>query len=209
MSNRTTVDEWPKFWEIEKSHGNFSAYPFLTGTRIGNVARFHARYSFAADLNALNIKNATPSTNRGYTSLLRLFSVWSALESYFKLFCDDKHQLRNFYIARYDTAKRHNLNLALRALSPATDAFFKFIRDEDNTDSTHKNKINDFLNGNSYDPSYLLSGARHVFGHGVLTPSSGGASTAQIEKISNLLKNFFLDVINCDFNSVVRAHPDY
>ncbi len=209
MSNRTTVGEWPKFWEIENNHGNFSAYPFLAGTRVGNVVRFNARYSFAADLKSLEIDNSTPNTNRGYASLLRLFSVWSTMEAYFKLFDNDRHKLRSFYRAKYDSTKLNDLDSALRALSPATDDFFKFIRDEDNTDSTHVRKINDFLRGHSYDPSYLLSGARHVFGHGVLTPSSGGATSAQIEQISNLLKDFFLDIINLDFNSTVQNHPNY
>jgi len=205
--SKKQLDLWKPFCHIERNHrNNFNSYGFKRTIQIGDVNRLSARYTLAYDFESINVSNMQNTTIKGYSSLLRCLLTWGVIESYYELFPNSTGGIAFFY--NYNLDKKDLLLSKLREI-PDTDKLYQFIQNDKNTNPTHKENITLFLNGNNCNPSYLLSGIRHVFGHGILTGNVDKINTIQLEKISYLLRDFFLDLVNEHFTQTVKNHQNF
>ncbi|MFA7260127.1 MAG: hypothetical protein WC013_11545 [Aeromonas bestiarum] len=205
--SRTFPPEWDRFCELNTQHPDFTLFNMAPNTVIADVNRFSARYRMIKDLDKVKVSGATDITEDGYTALLRILFVWGAAETVFKLLGVDINTQRNHFVTAYDTAKLSTLDQELKKLRPEVDNFFIVIRDKSRP--AHVTEINKFLSSQKYDPSFLLSGIRHIFSHGTLSPNTGTKNPRITIKISNLLTDFFTDLIEEQFKNIVRNHPNY
>ncbi|MDM5149248.1 hypothetical protein [Aeromonas salmonicida] len=205
--NRTYPPEWDRFCELNKQHPNFSLFKMDANTVIADVNRFAARYRMIKDLERVKISGAQDVTEDGYTALLRILFVWGATETLFELTGVDINQQRNEFVTAYDPAKVSTLDKKLKSLRPEVDNFFTVIKDK--SKPAHVMEINKFLSNQPYDPSFLLSGIRHIFSHGTLSPNTGTKDPKITIKISNLLADFFTELVEEQFKKIVKNHNYY
>ena len=205
----TELSEWTKFCKLEKTHG-FSSFGFHSSTQRGDVYRFGARYSLAADLSTVTVNGRTQNTSDGYAQLMRTVMAWGVVESYFEL-SDIKigsQNARNSYLVPYyDLVKI----TALKSKLNHQQCFKFFTELKSHVNPSHQTAINDYLANpvGGYDVSYLFSAIRHVFAHGILTPHTGKVTPKVTVKICKSLIEFFLSLMSEEFGKRVRLHSNY
>ncbi|WP_025565700.1 hypothetical protein [Psychromonas sp. SP041] len=199
--------EWDKFCKIHKKYGGFTHYNLNAGVTIGDLNRFAARYALAKDFNGIDISHSTLDTRSGYEALMRSLFVWSVAESYHKLLPSSVGG--KYAFLQYDTLEKSNLRVQLDATGTDMISFYTYISASNNLDSAHSSNVNDFLAGNDYNPTRLLSCIRHVFGHGELSANVNGVKPKSIETITTILKNLVLNKVDLHFIALVKTHPDY
>jgi hypothetical protein len=208
--SRTEPTEWEKFCKLNELFP-FADFSLPPTTSIGQANRYRARYSLVSDVSKVEINHCKGDTSDGYTQLMRVVMAWGAVESFFNL----KNVKINSHINRtnylkplYDTTLESDLRNELN--NSEYIKFFGVVHSEsDNTN--HINEIGKYLanpTGN-YELSYLISGIRHIFAHGILTPHSGKIKPKTTIEICEKLIDFFLPLINKEFSRVVQNHPQY
>ena len=205
--SRSNPPEWEKFCELNQQYSDFSLYGMPNNVVVADANRFSARYRMIKDLDVIKVQGATKRTEDGYTALLKMLFVWGGAETVFKLSSININQQRQHFLSVYDTTKRNTLDSDLKSLRPEVDEFFKIIRDK--SIGRHITEINNFLSDQVYDPSYLLSGIRHIFSHGTLSPNTGTKNPLITIKICNILTEFFTELIEQEFIKKVKSHPHY
>ncbi|MEZ8101328.1 hypothetical protein [Vibrio bivalvicida] len=207
---RTEPKDWAKFCKLVKSY-SFDDFDFHDSTTVGQVNRFRARYSLVSDLSSITVDNCNSDTSEGYAELMKIVMAWGTVESFFKLKginINSDSARTNHLKPLYDSALEAGLRTELNNAQYMK--FFAVVRDEC-TNNNHKNAINSYLtnpNGH-YELSYIMSGIRHVFAHGILTPHSGGVKPVRVQEICNKLTTFFLPIVDKEFAKIVQDHPDY
>lgn len=199
--------DWKKFCDIEKMYGSFSHYTLKAGTAIGNVNRFAARYALAEDFNGIRISNSTTNTMLGYEALMRALFIWSTSETYYNLLPQGSGDKYSYL--KYSITDKLNLRIALTAIGSDMVVFYSFIYNSPNIDKRHRDAVKDFLAGQDYNPTRLLSSIRHVFGHGELSANVKGVKPKSINNITTILKAVILGKIDSHFSALVQSHPKY
>jgi len=205
--DRTYPPKWEKFCELNSQYPNFSLFGMHSDIVIADANRFAARYRMIRDLDTVKVNGAKGDTEDGYTALLRLLFVWGGAETVFELSGIDINKKRKHFLNAYDQGKLTALYNELNQLRPEVEHFFTVIKEK--SYSSHVTEIDNFLSNQQCDPSYLLSGIRHSFSHGTLSPNTGTKNARITVKICNLLTEFFTDLIEEQFITIVKQHPHY
>lgn len=198
---------WSQFCKIESNYGNFTHYSFRAGTTIGDLNRFAARYSLAADFEGVIIRNSTKKTNIGYEALMRALLVWSTVESYYNVLPSGSGG--KYKYLSYTAQEENNLTSLLKKNGPDVIGFYTYISTSPNVEVNNRTSVQNFLSGKNYNPIHLLSSIRHAFGHGDLSAHVDGVNPQTINNISKILKTSILEKIDDHFSSLVRSHPNY
>ncbi|QUM88849.1 hypothetical protein HWV03_08575 [Moritella sp. 36] len=204
---RTYPRAFKAFCDIERNNGDFSEYAFHSGVIIGDINRFSARYALAMDFNGINVNGSTAETERGYEALMRCLLAWGVVESYINLYPNVRGGNHAFFT--FSSSECNALCNELVLLGSDVSRLYDFIITNKHTDQTHKQQLHAFLNGTSLSPTYLLSGIRHVFGHGVLTGNVSNINTSVLNDLSKKLRDVLFDKLELHFDSVVQLHPDF
>lgn len=208
--SRTEPTEWDKFCKLSKLHP-FTDFSLPSTTVIGQANRYRARYSLVSDITQVKINHCNEDTADGYTQLMRVVMAWGAVESFFNLkgihinkYANRTNHLKPLYDAALESDLRNDFN------NPEYLKFFEVVHRE-STDTKHQQEIGSYLENPSgnYELSYLASGVRHTFAHGILTPHSGNVKPKTTIEICKKLIYFFLPIIDLEFSKVVRNHPEY
>jgi hypothetical protein len=195
---------WKKFVERSRELGHHPAInPSPSNFPI--LSQWSARFRFAKSFKGLDLGEAykTEDTPLGYASIMRIFLVYSAFETYCKaLNCQagDEKQVR---FLQDNLAKEMTL-LEIRKADPDNNLFL-FLASHLNRCNTQI--MNSFIEGGSSDIniSFLAKSIRHVFAHGVLTGNAGGLSAKRFEKIAKLISDFLLECMDDDFERRVAS----
>ena len=205
MPNTCYPRSWKEFIEKSRELGhNPAVNPSPSNFSI--LSQWSARFRLAKSFKGLDLGEAykTEDTPLGYASIMRIFLVYSAFETYCKALncqCGNEDQVKFLQ----DHSLRETTLLEIRRLDPDNKLFI-FL-------ASHLNKsnvqiMNDFIKGevSGINISFLAKSIRHVFAHGVLTANVGGLSARRFEKISKLISEFLLECMDNDFESRVKSN---
>ncbi|MCF7790533.1 MAG: hypothetical protein K9M56_00920 [Victivallales bacterium] len=183
-----------------KSCGAFTHRNVGFAVPLGDVNRFTQRYRLAKSFQSITFAGYSDVTSNAYAALLRVFLVWSAFEIL----------LRAMKLKQMDTAplfERHGASSVLEAIRK-TDRDGKvasFLLGKVN--QTHEDVLSTFLAGGSVNIAYFISGVRHVFAHGILTPHAGGAAPEAMASVCTSLSDFLLKVMDAEFSRCLDEAP--
>lgn len=196
---------WKKFIERSRESRQNPTVNLLT-SNFPILSQWSARFRFAKSFKGLDLGEAykTEDTPLGYASIMRIFLVYSAFETYCKaLDCQagDENQVKFLQ----DNALRKTTLLEIRKLD-SDNKLFIFLASHLNKSNTQI--MNNFIKGevSGINISFLAKSIRHVFAHGVLTGNAGGLSAKRFEKISKLISEFLLECMDSDFESRVKSN---
>jgi hypothetical protein len=160
-----------------------------------SVNRFCARYKVARAFKGVELDGIGDSTRLGYGAMLRLILVWGALEALVKALNANMYTTKDF-------AERSNFSALLTELHgfPDSQVFFKFVNKNLNNKSQSA-EVDKFLQGKPCNCITLAKVVRHIFLHGLLSPSVKGADPTAVSNICNLLSDCLFEVIDREFNA--------
>ena len=195
---------WKKFIERSRESRQNPTVNLLT-SNFPILSQWSARFRFAKSFKGLDLGEAykTEDTPLGYASIMRIFLVYSAFETYCKaLDCQagDENQVK---LLQNHVLRKTTL-LEIRKLD-SDNKLFIFLASHLNENNTKIMKK--FISEKTSDinVSFLAKSIRHVFAHGVLTGNAGGLSAKKFEKISKLISHFLLECMDSDFESRVAS----
>jgi hypothetical protein len=154
--------------------------------------RFSSRYRLARAFKSVELDFYAKKTSEGYSALFRLFLTWSAFEQ-FLLVIETKQEMLEDLIKRYNPI---DLLDAVRN-ADTNGSFCDFLYT--NVNNSHKKRIDEYREGKLRNPTYLASAVRHIFAHGHLGAYADAAKPTQIKRVSSLLSDFHLSVMDQEF----------
>ena len=169
----------------------------FTGS-VGDVNRFAARYRLAKSFRGLHLDGYSETTADGYAALARVTFTWSAFERLLELL-GLRQKKCGALIQKYDAGA---LIAELRALDIG-DKFYRFVREK--VEPPHRPELDNYLNLDPCNVTYLASTIRHVFAHGILTPGANKSEAANAAKICNRLSQGLFRVMDREFEEHIRA----
>jgi len=161
----------------------------------GTLTRVNARYRLAKSFNTISLEDYSENSIEGYSSLMRVFLVYSTFESYLKLITNESKKCKAGK-ALLNTKEAKQVSKKILKLDK-NKKFYKFISSF--SQGYVVNEIEKFYTKEDHNLVCLLSSIRHIFVHGSLTPHANGMNPKTVQKICNLLSDFFLDQIAKDF----------
>jgi hypothetical protein len=196
---------WKKFMERSRELKQNTTVNLLT-SNFPILSQWSARFRFAKSFKGLDLGEAykTEDTPLGYVSIMRVFLVYSAFETYCKALncqCGNEDQVRFLQ----ENSLREKTLLEIQKLDSGN-KLLTFLASHLNRNNSQI--MNNFINGEvaSISISFLAKSIRHVFAHGVLTGNAGGLSAKRFEKISKLISEFLLECMDSDFESRVKSN---
>ena len=196
---------WKKFIERSRELKQNPTVNLLT-LNFPILSQWSARFRFAKSFKGLDLGEAykTEDTPLGYVSIMRVFLVYSAFETYCKALncqCGNEDQVRFLQ----ENSLREKTLSEIRKLDSGN-KLLTFLASHLNRNNSQI--MNNFINGEvaSINISFLAKSIRHVFAHGVLTGNAGGLSAKRFEKISKLISEFLLECMDSDFESRVKSN---
>lgn len=170
--------------------------------RLSDVNTWRARYRAAASFKGIQLAGYRDSTVKGYSALMQATLVWAAFERYL-------HLLGLSQESCSDLLRRHDPHALARAVAAADadNRFFAYVRSKV-TNGKLRHQLDLYSNGDPFNVSYLLSGVRHIFGHGHLTPNANETNPETTIKVCDLLSEFHLQVMDDDFSKRVEEFEE-
>lgn len=199
MQNKEVLNEWDRYCKMVSKGEHFKDFGFDSKAKSSDVNRLNARFSFMQEFESIKLKNYEDNTSDGYALMMKVTILWGTIEALFRVSGKNRSDLDKYCkkIILIDLRKQYVYDI------------FKVIRDADGTNVPHKKHIDRFLTGKDFSLSYLLTGIRNTFAHGVLTPHSGKKKPNHIIDVCNKLLNFYVPIINTEFTKMVEAHQNH
>ncbi len=159
----------------------------------GDLNRFRSRYRVAKSFCEVILDSYTPPTVAGYSALFRVFLVWSAVEQFLKITKLSIQDMKPVLTPYNPDA----LADGIKSVKGYT-KFLEFVRNRLDA-GNHQNQLKAFLDNQACNILYIPAGIRHIFAHGILTPSSGVGSPRAAKALSDLLCEFLFRVMDGEF----------
>jgi len=194
--NKYNLPNWKKFSLALKAGNKAKDFGFYS--KDGDITRVNARYRVAKSFHKIELEGFSIETTSGYEGLLKVFLTFSTLEGYINLITNNENP--SIPLVAFDFINREKANLVSKKVLKLDNKkkFYTFIKRYVTRDNI-KNEIDKFYNNEEHNLVFLLSGIRHIFGHGYLSASSNGISPKKVNKICMLLSDFILNEIANDF----------
>jgi hypothetical protein len=186
---------WKCFCGLRKAGHSVAALGFPC--EAASINRFGSRYRLARAFKSVELDYYAPKTAEGYSALFRLFLTWSAFEQFLVVIAKEQKELDGL-MSEYDAIA---LLSAVRK-ADTNDAFCEFLHGKVN--KSHRERLDDYKNGTLRNPTYFASAVRHIFAHGHLGAYADAARPAQIRRVSNLLCDFLITVMDGEFSRHIR-----
>ena len=187
---------WKRFCRLRKDGHSVAALGF--NCEAASINRFSSRYRLARAFKSVELDFYAPKTAEGYSALFRLFLTWSAFEQFLVVISREQKDLDSLML-EYDATA---LLSAVRK-ADTNDAFCDFLNSKVN--KSHQQRLADYRNGKLHNPTYFASAVRHIFAHGHLGAYADDARPAQIKRVSHLLCDFLMRVMDGEFSRHVRV----
>lgn len=173
----------------------------LNDKNFGASSRWSARFRLAKSFQSLNVGDAYAGTDTPdmYSAIIRIFLVYSSFESYCKILgipCGDESQVAFLQ----NNSSQENVLAEIRELDPDCQ-LFQFLALH--LRSGGKLMMEEFIDGEKVNISFLAKAIRHVFAHGILTANPGKLSPKKFDEISQKLSKFLLDCMDEHFDHLV------
>jgi hypothetical protein len=195
---RNAPPGWAKVDALLREFRPPSTFGFV-GTA-GDLNRFWSRYRLAKSFRGVTIEIFSDDTVRGYSTLFRLFLVWSAFEQFMRItglhFRTSTTLLEDHEVEALDAAIRAHPDYA---------AFLSAVHAELDR-RPHIDNMQAFLRGEPCNILVVPAAIRHIFAHGKLTPNSGVGNVAAACAVSDLLCDFLFTVMDRGFLARLRAN---
>ncbi|MFV1922529.1 MAG: hypothetical protein ACMZ63_08000 [Methylotenera sp.] len=164
-----------------------------------DAGRFVARYRIAKAAKVDFDGGISEKIGCAYSAFIKLFLAYSAFEAFQKTF-----SLSSSDIDKLDQKYGGDqVVLSLKTLHNSSPKFFRFIQSHLNSGPAKKN-ISNFINGNAVTAISLAKSFRHIFAHGVLTPSSDGSESNTTKKIGLTLYNHLMHIMDAEAASMAQ-----
>jgi len=186
---------WKCFCDLRKAGHSVADLGFACDA--ATINRFSSRYRLARAFKSVELDFYAPKTAQGYSALFRLFLTWSAFEQFLLVIAKQQKELDEL-MSQYDAA---SLFVAVRS-ADTNDAFCDFLQTKVN--ESHKKRLDDYKNGTLRNPTYFASAVRHIFAHGHLGAYADSARPAQIKRVSLLLCDFHMHIMDNEFSKRIR-----
>ncbi|BAZ45196.1 hypothetical protein NIES4102_22140 [Chondrocystis sp. NIES-4102] len=160
----------------------------------GNINRFAARFRAANCFKEVCFDGYSEVTNNGYSALCRVMLTWSAFETFMIITGIQQNNLREILDAR----RANDILNQIRAIDRES-RFYNFIYKRVN--SIHKSELNNYLNQDPCNITYLASAIRHIFAHGWLSPNANQVNPNIVVEICDLLHQFLLSFMDIEFST--------
>jgi hypothetical protein len=187
------MNEPPKWAIFDKNGPYIDGHDFGLLTTTGNINRFCARYRAAKSLESMTLDGFSRDTNAGYLSLTKLFYAYSAFE-YFLQAIGVKQKKAKALLTKYRVSDW----ITEIKTRDVDDTFFIFVMGFVN--ASHKHHIGEYIKGNDFNFTYLPSGVRHTFAHGILTPNAGKCPVNQTIEICEKLYEILFIIMDTEFS---------
>ena len=164
-----------------------------------DASRFVARYRIAKAAEINFDSGISGQIGNAYSAFTKLFLAYSAFEVFqkaFSLSSDDINSLDNQYSGS-------NVVAGLKRLHDESPNFFPFIQSQLNSGPAKKN-IDRFVTGNSVTALSLAKSFRHIFAHGMLTPSSDGSDSQITKRIGDVLYDHIMKIMDAEASLLAK-----
>ncbi len=189
----------PRHWGEWSAFVRAGRQPSDIGLRCvqSHLNRFAARYRAARALGRVELEGYSDVVRDGYASLFRLFFAWTAFDQYLTAIpCEQAKCL--VWVSRHTPS---DLQAQVRQLDP-NNRLFNLICAK--TRGATFEQIRHHINGDEINWTYLASSLRHIFAHGILTPSANGVRPGTVGAVCQLLVPHVLTAVDGDFSMRVE-----
>jgi hypothetical protein len=185
-----------KFQELLKLNYSASQMGFNVGA--GEINRIGARVKLATAFKKLELDGYAHDTADAYSSLFKIFLMYSAFEQFLKIFDIKFYDIDH----RFPDHQYIEISNSIRS-KDAPGKFFDFIHEHLDSQQL-KTRISDFQSCTSSNPAVLAAAIRHVFAHGKLTPNANKGNPKVAIGICALLSDFLLNFMDVEFEKSVN-----
>ena len=199
VSDPNLINAPPGWAQVDALLGKYtqpSAFGFIGSA--GDLNRFWSRYRLAKSFREIAVEHFVPDTVQGYSSLFRVFLVWSAFEHFMRISGNNLGTMA----ARLTPYDPDALAAAVRA-TPDHDRFLSVILGELDR-KPHIDNLTAFLAGRPANVLVIPAAIRHIFAHGKLTPNSGAGHVGAANEISVHACDFLFRVMDGEFVQRLR-----
>jgi hypothetical protein len=188
------MDHYPPGWHRWSRAVALGAEPSALGfsEKQARLNRFAARYRVASAFDTVKLTAFHPTTEAGYSSILRVALVWTAFEQYLAALNSAQDDCLSWF-AQYLPANAAN---EVRALDPGgtwLTTMYAWTRKK------NSEQIDLLLKGKPFNFTYLASSIRHLFFHGHLTPNARRADPAKVVQLCDYVARVHLEGLGNDF----------
>lgn len=167
------------------------------------VNRFIARFRLAKEFKEIKFDTYTSDTAIGYNSLVKVFLAYSAFEQFLEIMGKDRSSVNSILI-QYNSTK--HINYILR--EDKNKRFYDFLcthLDKKRTDQKEEKKLTKVYNKSSDNIIYIASSIRHIFAHGLLSPSANRCKPETVKNICDCIFNFLIEVMDKEFSKKINT----
>ena len=190
-------------WDIYCS--NTPAVPisfYGFSTDIGTINRFNARYRAAKSYKGIKLSDYSEQTANGYSSFVKVMFVYSAFESFMKIY-----NIKNISETHDLVSNYHNTQLIydIKQLD-INNKFYDFIYER--LRSQPQSELDKYFKDQHFNSLYLVSSIRHIFSHGHLTPNARGSDPEKVRMICDKLCDFTLKLMDNEFSKSIKKFEE-
>lgn len=156
------------------------------------VNRFAHRYRLARSFSGVGLDGYAYTTVAGYSGLFGAFLMWSAFEQLLKITGTPQ--------ALYhpdDNAYPHDFGVEAVKVEDPTFRFYSMVAEKSNESA--KKQLNAFMTGQPFNFTYLASTIRHIFAHGILTPTANKTRIGAVVAITSLVNDAHFMILDYEF----------
>lgn len=160
----------------------------------GDASRFAARYRAAKAARVDFDAGISEKVSDAYSAFTKLFLAFTAFEMFQKAFGITQPT----DIQALD--KKHGGNAIvkkMRAIHASSPQFFNFIESMLDSSAMKKN-LAKLTSGQDVCAVYLAKSFRHIFAHGILTPSADGSDPKISKEIGEILYQYLMDIMDAE-----------
>jgi hypothetical protein len=160
----------------------------------GDASRFAARYRVAKAARVDFDDGISEKVSEAYSAFTKLFLAFTAFEMFQKAFGITKPKDIQALDKKHGG---HAIVQRIRAIHSRAPKFFNFIESMLDPGSMKKN-LGKLTGGQDVCAVYLAKSFRHIFAHGILTPSANGSDPKISKEIGEILYQYLMDIMEAE-----------
>ncbi|MDY6940386.1 MAG: hypothetical protein SWY16_22365 [Cyanobacteriota bacterium] len=188
----TYPTEWKQFYKWHQANG-ISALP--AHFNLPELNRFAARYQLATNFRGLNLEGYKSDTGEAYSSVMRAFLAYSALEQLHKATTEKSKPYLNDRWAALATESSAELRRSKKILLFLQEKMRKPL----------KHHLQEFIDGKTDNSLYVASALRHAVAHGFMSVHSNGTSPKTASRFCDRISEMLIGIADKEFTLLVRS----
>jgi hypothetical protein len=165
----------------------------------GDVMRLSSRIGVAKSFRGLVLEGVEPKVTRGYSGLMQVFLVHSALEQYVKITCQ-----RIDHIEQAHASRGAKTVVSEIFAEDKNGRFFEFVHAR--LKPIMQTKLTRCQENECCNVGIISGAIRHIFAHGYLGARNNKMQPAPIYRICQKVSTFLLDFMDEDFDNRMKEY---